>query len=324
MIFNKHLKSLGMKEENFKLWGATSIGDFDFSLLLSISATKSSIPSYSSPAMSTFYRWRFFLSFYLVFLTDRFIKKVVVAGYNADDNCREEFKDAAALKNKIFIAVGMEEGVKDQRAWPSIIGLHLGSRLYIDASGDLTNPDHVVSEIRKAAALLDVWAIPATTSEATHPAPVFNGSASTRQLESLTVTEVETLFDALNLGAYKSIVAANALDGVTLSYCATIEDVVSVGITVRPKAAVLLAKVAEFKAAGVPLTLLIPTAPTTSGPPHPEALIQATVHGNVEAIRACLKNRTDIESKDEVCTLFPLSTYILVSSSFYSNSMGDS
>jgi hypothetical protein len=106
----------------------------------------------------------FVLSHYLVFLTDRFIKKV--AGYNAADNCRKGFK-YAALKNKIFIAVGMEEVVKDQRAWPSIIGLHLGSCLYIDASGDLTNPgymNHVVSEICKAASLLDVGAIPATHS----------------------------------------------------------------------------------------------------------------------------------------------------------------
>jgi hypothetical protein len=200
--------------------------------------------------------------------------------------------------------------------------LHLGSRLYIDASGDLSNPEymnHVVAEIRKAASLLDVWAIPATTSGATHPTTVFNGSASTRPLESLTVTEVETLFDTLNLGTYKSIVAANALDGVTLSYCATIEDVVSVGITVRPKAAVLLAKVTEFKAAGVPLTLLTPPAPTPTASPNPKALIQAAKDGNVDAIRTCLNNGTDIESKDTVCTLFPLSTYI-VSSSLYSNS----
>jgi hypothetical protein len=188
---------------------------------------------------------------------------------------------------------------------------------------DLTYPEymnHVVAEIRKATSLLDVGAIPATTPGASHPTTVSNGSASTRLLESLTVTEVETLFDALNLGTYKSIVAANALDGVTLSYCATIEDVVSVGITVRPKAAVLLAKVTEFKAAGVPLTLLTPTAPTPSGPPNPEALIQASQNGNMKAIRTCLNNRADIESKDTVCTLCPLSTYI-VSSSLYSNSL---
>jgi hypothetical protein len=137
---------------------------------------------YSSPAMSAFYRWRFFIPFFLVFLTGRFIKKV--AGDNADDNCRKEFKDAA-MKNKIFIAVVMEEEVKDQRAWPSITSLDLGSRL-IDASGDLTNPEymnHVVDQIRKTASLLDVGAIPASTSGATHPTTVFNCSASTRLLE---------------------------------------------------------------------------------------------------------------------------------------------
>jgi hypothetical protein len=253
--------------------------------------------------------------YYLVFLTARFIIKV--SGDNAADNCRKEFK-YAALKNKIFIAVVMEEGVKDQRAWPSIIGLHLGSRLYIDASGDLTNPEymnHVVDQIRNAARLLDVGAIPATTSGAAHPTSVFAiepikivGSAGTKPLASLTMKEVEILFDALNLGAYKSVVAANNLNGDILSYCTSVEDFMSMGITLRPMAAFFLAKVTEFKAAGVPLTLL---TPPPTGPPNAEALLQAARDGNLDAIRTCLNNHTDIESKTKVCTLCPLSTYIV-------------
>jgi hypothetical protein len=233
--------------------------------------------------------------YYLVFLTARFIIKV--SGDNAADNCRKEFK-YAALKNKIFIAVVMEEGVKDQRAWPSIIGLHLGSRLYIDASGDLSNPEymnHVVDQIRKTVSLLDAGAVPATTSGAAHPTSVFAieptkiaGSAGTKPLVSLTIKEVEILFDSLNLGAYKSVVAANNLNGDILSYCATIEDVVSLGIAVRPRAAFLLAKVTEFKAAGVPLVLLDPTA-----------FLKAAKEGNVDAIRICLDCSTDIETKDD-------------------------
>jgi hypothetical protein len=305
--------------------------------------------------------------YYLVFLTARFIIKV--AGDNAADNCRKEFK-YAALKNKIFIAVVMEEGVRDQRAWPSIIGLHLGSRLYIDAAGDLTNPEYmnqVVDEIRKAARLLDAGAaIPATIAGATHPTTVFTGSASTKLLQSLTVAEVEALFDALNLGAYKNVVAVNALDGATLAFCTSVEDFVSMGITLRPKAALLLSKVDDYKAAGVPLSLLTPTSThlkagqpmkattaaatkptvtssspskiepttatkvpskiepttatkvpskiepttatkvpaiaaikTTAGLPDPTAFLKAAKVGNLEAIRTCLNNHTDIESKSE-------------------------
>jgi serine/threonine protein kinase len=160
--------------------------------------------------------------------------------------------------------------------------------------------------------------IPATTSGAAHPTSVFAieptkiaGSAGTKPLASLTIKEVETLFDALNLGAYKSL----ALDGEVLSYCTTIEDVISLGITVRPRAAVLLAKVSEFRADGVPSTLLTPSvfvskavptpvtkAPTPTGPPNAEALLQAAKDGKVDDIRTCLNNHTDIESKDEVFT----------------------
>jgi hypothetical protein len=99
------------------------------------------------------------------------------------------------------------------------------------------------------------------------------------------------------------------------------------------QAALLLDKVSEFRADGVPSTLLTPSvfvskavptpltmAPTPTGPPNAEALLQAARDGKVEAIRTCLNNHTDIESKDKVCTLFPLSTYI-VSSSLYSNSL---
>jgi hypothetical protein len=171
------------------------------------------------------------------------------------------------------------------------------------------------------------------------------------------------MFDALNLGAYKSIVTANVLNGDILSYCTSVEDFMSMGITLRPQAAYFLAKVTEFKATGVPSTLLTPPAapvkaaesvkattaaatkptvvestpikvvptpetkaptiaaiPTPTGPPNPEALLQAARDGKVEAIRTCLNNHTDIESIDTVCTLCPLSTYI-GSSSLYSNSL---
>jgi hypothetical protein len=166
--------------------------------------------------------------------------------------------------------------------------------------------NQVVDEIRKAASLLDAGATPATISGGARPATVFAaettkvaGGEGTKPLVSLTIKEVETLFVTLSLGAYKSIVAASALDGATLVHCSCVEDFVSMGVTLRPKAALLLANVDKFKAAGVPLVLLDPTA-----------LVNAAKEGSIEAICVCLNNNANIEIKDEVCMLLLLCNFL--------------
>jgi hypothetical protein len=190
--------------------------------------------------------------------------------------------------------------------------MHLGSRLYIDASGDLSNPEymnHVVDQICHAAQLLDAGVVPPSSKTSSHPTPstVFKLPPNTRSLESLNVKEVETLFDALSLGAFKSAVTANHLDGATLECCTTVEDLIAMGISLRPKAVLLLNKVNTFKVTGVPLDLL--TSIIIPDPPNPDALLLAAKEGNLERIRKCLDNGTDIECKDSVSASQYCTTY---------------
>ena len=69
----------------------------------------------------------------LVIITARYCAKV--NGPNAADNCKHEFNYAALTKTGArMVAVVVEPGMRDPRAWKGTVALTLGAQLYVDMS----------------------------------------------------------------------------------------------------------------------------------------------------------------------------------------------
>ena len=60
------------------------------------------------------------------------------------------------------------------------------------------------------------------------------------------------------LTLYVDEVSRHEIDGECLNECKSIKDITGLGITARVKASILLKKIIEFKANGVPLEFLSP------------------------------------------------------------------
>ena len=73
-----------------------------------------------------------------------------------------------------------------------------------------------------------------------------------KPLSELSVHEVGTVLEALKLGKFKETLISNDIDGECLMKCNTVEDVKEMGITMTVKASILLDKIKNWKATGVP------------------------------------------------------------------------
>jgi hypothetical protein len=78
----------------------------------------------------------------------------------------------------------------------------------------------------------------------------------TKPLLELSVDDVNSLLESLNLRNYCAIFQENAIDGPTLMNCKSVDDVKELGINLTPKASVLYEEIVKFKSTGVPLILL--------------------------------------------------------------------
>ena len=82
----------------------------------------------------------------IVFVTENYMKKV--GGDNMNDNCRLEFNYAAQRKTSLkIVPVVMEAALRDISTWTGRVGMFLAGTLYVDMSGDLSDPLHLVSKV---------------------------------------------------------------------------------------------------------------------------------------------------------------------------------
>mmetsp|Transcript_1800 Transcript_1800/g.1812 ORF Transcript_1800/g.1812 Transcript_1800/m.1812 type:complete len:693 (-) Transcript_1800:2-2080(-) len=219
----------------------------------------------------------------VVFITKRYVDKV--AGTNPEDNCQLEFNYSARRKgaNKI-IAVVMEERMRNDAAWVGEVGLVLGGRLYADMTGDFGDADYlnrcaddlynrIIKVIGSPVPTYDVQINPHVHASAVgHSSNNSNGGnngsnandsmssssssqpkKATKPLNSLTINEVSTLLNSLNLGKFVDALKENEVDGQTLAMCKNEEEIVEIGVSIQLKARVLYAKIQSYKIEGVPL-----------------------------------------------------------------------
>ena len=95
----------------------------------------------------------------LVFITGNYLKKVAGVGpHGLSDNCYAEFSYALNRRGvERLIAVVLEPSCRDTKRWQGVVGLRLGSCLYIDLSMDaIANPrefgvgmEGLIKEIQK-------------------------------------------------------------------------------------------------------------------------------------------------------------------------------
>ena len=78
----------------------------------------------------------------------------------------------------------------------------------------------------------------------------------TKPLSELSVDDVIHLLESLNLSNFCYNFEDNRIDGPTLMYCKSEDDVKELGINIVAKARILYEEIVKFKSNGVPLTLL--------------------------------------------------------------------
>jgi len=93
-------------------------------------------------------------------------------------------------------------------------------------------------------------------------------------LITLSIKEVSILLENLYFTRFQQIFLENEVDGETLHSCDNINDIVSLGIPILPKAKVFLSKIHTYKHTGVPLSLLI-HQPSQDPPIDPLAACKA-------------------------------------------------
>lgn len=79
----------------------------------------------------------------VVVVTRRYCEKVSAAASDPTvyDNCHKEFA-YACLRGKPLLPVILEASMRRAQAWPpGVVTMHLGTHLYVDASGDDATPD---------------------------------------------------------------------------------------------------------------------------------------------------------------------------------------
>jgi len=77
-------------------------------------------------------------------------------------------------------------------------------------------------------------------------------------LIELDVDEVSFLLVSINLSNYCTKFKENQIDGRTLMYCKSVDDVIQLGINMRAKASLFFDDITKFKQSGVPLKIITP------------------------------------------------------------------
>ena len=78
-------------------------------------------------------------------------------------------------------------------------------------------------------------------------------NTNTRPLSDLSVVDVGSLLDRLDIGEFKAILVRNKIDGKSLVRCSTVDEVKEMGIPITVKAKLLFEKIREFQVNGVPM-----------------------------------------------------------------------
>ena len=76
---------------------------------------------------------------------------------------------------------------------------------------------------------------------------------NTRPLSELSVVDVGSLLDRLDISEFKAILVRNKIDGKSLVRCSTVDEVKEMGIPITVKAKLLFEKIREFQVNGVPM-----------------------------------------------------------------------
>ena len=78
-------------------------------------------------------------------------------------------------------------------------------------------------------------------------------NTNTRPLSDLSVVDVGSLLDRLDISEFKAIFVRNKIDGKSLVRCSTVDEVKEMGIPITVKAKLLFEKIREFQVNGVPM-----------------------------------------------------------------------
>ena len=78
-------------------------------------------------------------------------------------------------------------------------------------------------------------------------------NTNTRPLSDLSVVDVGSLLDRLDISEFKAVFVRNKIDGKSLVRCSTVDEVKEMGIPITVKAKLLFEKIREFQVNGVPM-----------------------------------------------------------------------
>ena len=201
----------------------------------------------------------------LIGITRSYVTKV--AGDKRDDNCKLEFQYSVSQKSPDFmIPIVLEPSMLDQKLWTGPVGMYFSTFLYCDMTSD--DPETwerqcnnlynmIVNTIRPrfmssratvgTAASTPIPKLPRVSSQAADIAD------DSKPLKDLSVDEVCSLMEHINLSAYKAKFKEEEVHGEMLTYVDKEDDLIQMGITLPVKARYLFGKVKEYKEHGVPV-----------------------------------------------------------------------
>ena len=78
-------------------------------------------------------------------------------------------------------------------------------------------------------------------------------NTKSRPLSDLSVVDVGSLLDRLDISEFKAVFVRNKIDGKSLVRCSTVDEVKEMGIPITVKAKLLFEKIREFQVNGVPM-----------------------------------------------------------------------
>eukprot|EP01041_Mallomonas_annulata_P011088 gene11088-23184_t len=199
----------------------------------------------------------------ITFITKRYAEKVS-GKYGSIDNCRLEFSYSARTKGaQKIIPVVMENQMKDICKWTGEVGFILGGELYISfiANEELDSVCDSIYQrflttcrpLKHGKVYQACENLPLTPRTDSFK-PI--NSTTMKPLSDLTIDEVGYLLINTNLTKYKDIFHENEVDGQTLVLCDNVQDIVSLGISILPKAKGLMINIDKFKVSGIPSNLL--------------------------------------------------------------------
>ncbi|KAF0690264.1 Aste57867_18338 [Aphanomyces stellatus] len=204
----------------------------------------------------------------VVFVTQRYIDKV--GGDNAEDNCQLEFNYAARRKTAsrmIPVLIDPSPSLKNPATWSGEVGFVLGGHLYLDMTTAFDDEqlmaarvDELVAKIIAIAGTPIAHRFGMTRRESGSTRPMAIGVVASPRpalaLGTLTKEEVATLLNNLACSKYSASFLADEITGEVLCGVVSADDVVAMGVSLAPKARMLFERINDFKANGVPHSLV--------------------------------------------------------------------